>query len=408
MSGKLDKVTTEGPGTNYIRVYTIDNNGNQTITSASSYRGNNCIVIRDANAQINVPDTPGNQYHATSKKYVDEGLDTKLDKVTNKTSTDQVYYKTANGTNKMLDCNTGAVTTQTIMMRDSSGHCKVIDPVNDLDIANKKYVDDTVAASVIDTSNLVTLDTQQTITGAKDFTAHTDFYNSICVHGGDNRNYFVYIGDSYFRLTEKNNGGNSTVYESSLPKKSGTLALTSDIPTDYVSTSGDQTIGGKKTFTGGITAPNFTAQGSNQSTVYGDTQFVHTFADNTKLNLQFPKKKGNQTIATVGDIPNYYTHCITFKSSNNDTCGTTIIRNTSNTAFTVETLKTWLYDNNFINIPNNTTNGIYMASGAMYYNNTNIPIIGLRSDNTKIIGVAQKASNGFQQPTITNVVDIVI
>ena len=82
------------------------------------------------------------------------------------------------------------------------------------------------------------------------------------------------------------------------------FATVDQIPTDYVDLSSAQTITGKKTFQTTVTAPNLTAQGSNQSTVYGGTQFVHTFADNTKLNLQFPKKSGNQTIATVGDI--YY------------------------------------------------------------------------------------------------------
>ena len=176
VSGKLDKVSTEGPGTNYIRVYTIDNNGNQTITSASPYRGNNCIVIRDSTANINVPDTPSNQYHATSKKYVDEGLATKLDKVTDTTSTAQVYYKTAAGTNTMRDCRTDAVTTQSIMMRDASGHCKVIDPVDDSDIANKKYIDNNV-------SNMVTTDTEQTITGKKTFNDVTNFNKAIFVYG---------------------------------------------------------------------------------------------------------------------------------------------------------------------------------------------------------------------------------
>ena len=75
------------------------------------------------------------------------------------------------------------------------------------------------------------------------------------------------------------------------------------IPTDYVDLSSAQTITGKKTFQTTVTAPNLTAQGSNQSTVYGGTQFVHTFADSTKLNLQFPVKSGNKTIATVDDIP---------------------------------------------------------------------------------------------------------
>ena len=84
------------------------------------------------------------------------------------------------------------------------------------------------------------------------------------------------------------------------------FATVDQIPdvSNMVTTNTVQTITGKKTFQTTVTAPNLTAQGSNQSTVYGGVQMVHTFADNTKLNLQFPKKSGNQTIATVGDI--YY------------------------------------------------------------------------------------------------------
>lgn len=118
ISGKLDKVTTAGPGTNYIRVYTIDNDGNQTITNASSYRGNNCIVIRDANAQINVPNVPNNQYHATSKKYVDEGLDNKLDKVTTTSDYDRLYGVMAYGTQNTYKLTSNNVP-NTIVSRDA-------------------------------------------------------------------------------------------------------------------------------------------------------------------------------------------------------------------------------------------------------------------------------------------------
>lgn len=340
-------------------------------------------------------------------------------------------------------------------------------------------------------SNMATTDTEQTISAKKTFTNELRSESYIHIQDNSDGRYLQLYAD---KIAWKDNQGQ--LRDNSLPGGDGQLATVDDITYLAVTKNGDQTITGKKTFQTTVTAPNLTAQGTNQSTVYGGAQIVHTFDDNTTLNLKYPKKKGNQTIATVGDIPNvsnlvtldtaqtitankkiegtldvqgnlsivrangkaavriyndqpnqigiagwkevdgknvrtwysfptydtqtsktiattddiktYYTHCITFKSANNDTCGTTIIRNTSNTAFTADTLKTWLYDNGFRDLPSNTTNGIYMASGAVYYNNNNIPIIGLRSDNKKIIGVAQKSSNGFQQPTITNVVDIVI
>lgn len=324
----------------------------------------------------------------------------KLDKVTKATSVAQVYYKAANGTNIMRDCNTGAVTNQSIMMRDNTGHCKIVDPVDDSDIANKKYVDDTITAS---TANMVTTDTEQTITGKKTFNDVTKFNKPILVNGpGDPGvliNSAVEVNStSLTRWDVADDGVGIHHFTVKLPRKDGTLALTSDIPdmsnfvtkseipepdnivttnteqtinadktikgtfriaradsstafrlyndqadniafagfkyvgnksmrtryslpiydtdtdktiatadqipTDYVALTGDQTINGKKTFNGGVTAANFTAQGNNESTIYGGTQMVHTFSDSTKLNLKYPKKSGNQTIATVGDIPN--------------------------------------------------------------------------------------------------------
>ena len=51
------------------------------------------------------------------------------------------------------------------------GGAVYVDPVNDTDIANKKYVDNAIqqAGGGVDLSNLVTLDTEQTITGKKLF-----------------------------------------------------------------------------------------------------------------------------------------------------------------------------------------------------------------------------------------------
>ena len=487
----------------------------------------------------------------------------KLDKVTKATSVAQVYYKTAAGTNKMIDCNTTAANYQSIMMRDTTGHCKIVDPVDESDIANKKYVD----SSIPDVSKMVTTDTEQTISGHKLFTD-----GSIDVAQKGNKTGAIRLYGSGGIGIYDNGAGSTRKAYLTLPRTNGTLALTSDvpdnyvtldteqtitgektikgildfkryddtlsfriyslsnnyvsldglknvngtpvktsyklplydterdktiatvdqIPTNYVTTDTDQAITGKKTFgavfgktgmilgdesnldnnnmtvlpTGEIHLGNYrnykstilnlpkksgtytlvtnddiedmVTIGGNQRITgrklfdqgnIGITQNMDTgkaikinaegsidIYDNgitngiSECHLRFPRNvpTGTAWIATTDQIKTYYTHCITFKSSNNDTCGTTTIINTSNTPFTAETLKKWLYDNRFRDLPNNTTNGIYMASGAMYYNSNNIPIIGLRSDNTKIIGVAQKSSNGFQQPTITNVVDIVI
>ena len=84
------------------------------------------------------------------------------------------------------------------------------------------------------------------------------------------------------------------------------MATKTDL-TNYVDLSTTQTVGGAKTFTAAPVVPNIKAQGTNESTVYGSTQMVHTFDDNTKLNLKYPSKTGNKTIATVDDLSNMVT-----------------------------------------------------------------------------------------------------
>lgn len=87
----------------------------------------------------------------------------------------------------------------------------------------------------------------------------------------------------------------------------GNYATKDEIPdvSNLVTTNTPQIILSEKNFNSAIKAPNFIAAGTNatETTVYGDTQLVHTFASNVKLNLQFPIKSGDKTIATTDDIP---------------------------------------------------------------------------------------------------------
>ena len=82
--------------------------------------------------------------------------------------------------------------------------------------------------------------------------------------------------------------------------------VTVDQTNYYVTTNTPQTIVASKTFNSAIKAPSFIAEPASVgdgSTIYGDIQIAHTFADNTTLNLQYPVKSGNKTIATIDDIP---------------------------------------------------------------------------------------------------------
>ena len=290
VSDKLDKVTAQ---TSTAQVYYKTSSGTNKMLDCTTTDANyQSIMMRNATGHCSIVD-PVVKSDIANKKYVDEGLDNKLDKVTTTGTYDRLYGVMAQGIQNTYPLTSGNIP-NTIVSRDNSGQINVADPTSEENAANKRYVDD----SIPDVSNMVTTDTAQTISAHKIFDEGSV---DVAASGNTGKALRLYTGG--IGLYDKGTNGTRAAYLT-LPRTNGTLALTSDIPTDYVSTSGDQTINGRKTFNGGITAANFTAQGSNQSTIYGGTQFVHTFADNTKLNLQFPVKSGNKTIATTDDL--YY------------------------------------------------------------------------------------------------------
>lgn len=119
-----------------------------------------------------------------------------------------------------------------------------------------------LTSDIPDVSKYVALDTAQTITGAKTFSAFANFNNGAGVgdygigfsgagtSGGKNMSIQLHpVGDTSTQATEPN------VYDVRLQNKSGTVALLSDIPslpTNYVTTDTDQNISGVKTFTGDV------------------------------------------------------------------------------------------------------------------------------------------------------------
>lgn len=157
---------------------------------------------------------------------------------------------------------------------------------------NELYLTPDNSTIDIDLSNYVDLTSDQTISGNKTFTGSASFSGPV---GNTQSSAGVYLGldensvpnaniaiasantaayidmgtpnkDYGFRIIKWNNasgnydaefcygedgsGGASATIK--VPRKSGTIALTSDIPNNYVDTSSDQDIGGNKTFTNGI------------------------------------------------------------------------------------------------------------------------------------------------------------
>ena len=78
LKGKLDKYSE--PDANFERCYTIDRQGNQTITKATDYEATNTIVRRDANgmAKINCIEHSMQDKTVINKRYADQQYSQKL------------------------------------------------------------------------------------------------------------------------------------------------------------------------------------------------------------------------------------------------------------------------------------------------------------------------------------------
>ena len=157
-------------------------------------------------------------------------------------------------------------------------------------------------------SNLVTTNTDQTISGTKTFTSHV-----VVANANDLQNKTAYEYSSILRYA------NNTTYSLLLPSKSGLIALTSDIPStsSFVTVSGDQTISGAKTFTGTINIEGEADSGSLCNVSVNSTGFIRYYEedDNTEVVLNMPITQGETrtyTIATTNDVNNILTSSNTY------------------------------------------------------------------------------------------------
>lgn len=128
----------------------------------------------------------------------------------------------------------------------------------------------------------VTVDTNQTISGNKTHTGINTFNGFTSINGVGIDADAIVKGSDRFKY----------------PVKSGTLALTSDIPENIVTTDTDQTIDGTKAFTSPITVG-----GQTWRTVYMKDSFVYT-VDGYSYEVTYPEKSG--TMALKSDIPTDY------------------------------------------------------------------------------------------------------
>lgn len=137
-NGKLDKVSTTAAR---ARVYGVRNDGTQIMYDVSQLNISGSVVRRDG-LNINIG-TATDGSHATNKEYVDNALNNKLDKITT-TGTTRAYVVNTNGSQGAVRITQDVVAT-TLMARDTNGRSKIQTPVDNLEIANKQYVDTSIA-----------------------------------------------------------------------------------------------------------------------------------------------------------------------------------------------------------------------------------------------------------------------
>ena len=155
LANKVDKRTD----TSYIGqgVYGFTSDGStvaeKTIfTDGQATNISGTIPLRITDGNIPVPETPINNTAAASKKYVDDSIPDvsgKLDKITStdtSSATARVYSITNDGTQSTLKVTTNPTPNYLAQYR-TGGILRSNTPSDNLDVANKKYVDDAVAGA---------------------------------------------------------------------------------------------------------------------------------------------------------------------------------------------------------------------------------------------------------------------
>lgn len=305
LNNKLDKSNWSAT------VYIVDSNSIQNNVAYTSNPSPNTFVYRDdsSNFVVNSPTENGNP---TPKSYVDNALAGKLDKVISTSDFARVYMAQTDGSQQMINVSY-TVNNSTLMQRGEDGRAMTAKGVSGQDIANMENISD-IEAKIPSTTNLADVTKENTFTDVNHFTQYiTSFGVEIGTGNADDDEYdvsiqesgieiFHYISDSKansLRITE--NKIMTIVYPSNdynifgFPNKSGTLALTSDIPdtTSFVTLAGDNTFGGTNTFNNSIYAKNGVVAGD--TTNYGANSV--TKGSNT---YSFPNKSG--TFAMTTDI----------------------------------------------------------------------------------------------------------
>lgn len=245
---------------------------------------------------------------------INSTLNNKLDKISSVSNSNQVYGKSAAGENLMYNLeshpNAGFV-----LQYDNDGNIYVNKGSSEYTPANMQNISD-VEAKIPDVTNLADVTKENTFTDVNHFTQYiTTFGVEIGELEFNDDEYDVSISNATIEIFHYISGGNANSiritdeqiwvkrydvsdYNSfNFPNKSGTLALTSDIPdtSSFVTLAGDNTFGGTNTFNNSIYAKNGVVVIGDVSTYYSARSINK--GPNSYL---FPNKSG--TFAMTTDV----------------------------------------------------------------------------------------------------------
>ena len=147
---------------------------------------------------------------------------------------------------------------------------------------------------------------------------------------------------------------------------------------------------------------------------YASTSYVSS--EIALLSSVYVQPSQLASVATTGsyedledkpDSKPLYIHAITLRNNATDSSASciadTVIITDSATPFTINTLRQWLYDNNYRTVGGA---GIYPASGAHNNGGTQLPVFGIRSyDNTSLQIMNQTGTNTFGQQNAVKISD---
>lgn len=298
---------------------------NQTSTNIMARRANGTSDVKKGISGENVA-------NMENIAEINSTLYNKLDKITIVSNSNQVYGKSAAGENLMYNLeshpNAGY-----ILQYDSDGNIYVNKGSSEYTPANMQNIAD-VEAKIPDVTNLADVTKENTFTGVNHFTQYiTSFGVEVGAGNANDDEYDVSIQESVIEIFHYISGSKANslritenqimtiVYPSNeynifdFPNKSGTLALTSDIPAIPEYTSVDSVI--YDTTNGAIIAYN----GANEIHIpllAGENVTIDASEDNKKIVISAAGGGGTGDVTAAGNNTftgeNTFTNEITFNT----------------------------------------------------------------------------------------------